>query len=174
MRMRFSQIIISLSITALMLIVLEIFSTALIPAFGLRDFMLPFNVLFILFLAFRVNTPILPILILVLQVFHSIFSVEGWAHGTFIGVIISIGITFLKDILAFKSAISTIIITFIAMVLWYVMTSLLFYISIGELQIMLTRVVDSLPECFVISLISPFFFSLLDKIWRVDSQLLEA
>lgn len=168
MNQRMSSLLISLTITIILLTVLEIISTTVIPAIGLRNFILPFNVLFILFLGFRVSTSALPVLVLVVQLFHSVFSVEGWAHGTFTGIIICVAISFLSDIIDFTSALSTMVITFISLLVWFIFTSILFYMSSQDLDFVLNRIFDSIPECVVLSVLSPFFFVLLDRIWRVD------
>ena len=168
MNSHFNSRLISLSLTALLLIVLEIIATALIPALGFHDFLLPFNVLFVLFLAFRVSTPALPFFILIIQIFHNIFSIENWAHGTLSGLAISLGINYLKNIINFTTVISTMVITFIAMLSWYVMTSFFLYVSVKNLNLILNRLWGSLPECFIIALISPCFFIILNQIWKVD------
>ena len=168
MNSQFNNRLLALSLTALLLMGLEIVSTALIPALGFHNFLLPFNVLFILFLAFRVNTPALPFFILIIQLFHNIFSIEDWAHGTLSGLAICLGISYLKNIIDLTTVASTMMMTFLAMLSWYVMTSLFLYISVKDLDLLLNRLWDSLPESFVIALLSPFFFAVLNQIWKVD------
>lgn len=41
-------------------------------------------------MAIRLNAPILPWLIMILQLVHSAFSIEGWALGTLAGIIVMI------------------------------------------------------------------------------------
>ena len=168
MSSRLTETFLSLFLTVLLLMALEVICTALIPAFGFYHFLLPFNVLFILFLAFRVNSPFLPVFILIIQIFHSVFSVESLAHGTLSGITICLFISYVKSIIEFTTVISTIVITFMAMIVWYVITSVFLYISLGDLDFILNRFWSSLPEYFVISLISPFFFGILGRIWKLN------
>lgn len=168
MNYKIGEIAISFLVTVLLLTVLEIIATAFIPAIGFVNIMLPFNVLLILFLAFRVKTPYLPLLILGIQLFHSIFSVEGWAHGTLTGVLICIGIGLLKDIIELTNSLITIFVTFVATVLWYFISSLFFFVSVRDINLVSERFFDGIPESIIIGLISPVFFLILDKIWRVD------
>lgn len=168
MNFRISNTLLSLLLTILLLMFLETISTALIPALGFHGLLLPFNVLFILFLAFRVHTPMLPIYVLMIQFFHSIFSVDGWAHGTLNGLVICLGINYLKNIINFTTTVSIMVITFVAMIAWYIMTAFLLYVSAKNLDLALNRLWGSFPECLIISLISPAFFTVLGRIWRVD------
>src|SRR3990167_5239120 len=108
MRTGLYDTILRLEITLFILLILEVFSSAVMPAIGFRDFTLAFNVLIIIFLGFRYSGAVLPWFILILSLLHSSFSIEGWAVGTFAGVIICILITYLKDIVQISSLISTI------------------------------------------------------------------
>ena len=168
MNSRLTSTLCSLFLSILLFIVLEVTSTALIPALGFESFILPFNVLFILFFAFQPNTPSLPVFILLIQVCHSIFSVEGWGIGTLGGVAVAIGVNYLKSIIDLSTTISTIIVTLIAVLSWYIITSFFIYLSAESLDIALHRLWNSLPECVVISLLSPIFFAIVGRIWRVN------
>lgn len=77
MRMRLSQLLISFAITLAMMIGLEVVTSSLLPAMGWKEYRLTFNVLLILFLAIRLDSPMVPWMILGLQMIHSVFSVEG-------------------------------------------------------------------------------------------------
>src|SRR6187402_3439661 len=99
MRMKFSQLLISFGITLALLIGLEIVTSTLLPAMGWKEYRLTFNVLIILFLAIRMDSPLVPWLILGLQMVHSIFSIEGWALGTLAGLIVMMSANYLKEIL---------------------------------------------------------------------------
>ena len=167
MKLKISQIIPSFIITILVLIVLEILITTLLPILGIEHYRLPFNILIILFLAFKLETPFIACLILVVQLFYSIFSVEGWAYGTFAGIIVCIIISYLRDMLHFDSKLFTVFVTQIFQVVWFIIVSFLIYLRLGTTEYILLKLARFLPESIVISLIAPFFFMLLDQIWRV-------
>ena len=87
------NLLVPLFITLLILIVLEILSTTFLPFFGLIKYRIPFNILIVLYLCFKLDSPHVAIFILITQYVHSFFSVEGWEMGTIAGVIISISIS---------------------------------------------------------------------------------
>ena len=60
-------------ITSILLIVLQVLSTAVLPILGLTKYRLPFNILIILFLAFKLESPFLAIFILIFQYIYSFF-----------------------------------------------------------------------------------------------------
>ena len=170
--MKYSPIDLLLGIlkTSILLIMLEIFTSAFLPMIGLIDFKPAFSVLIVLFLAFKLDTPVLPFLILVTQYVHSIFSIEGWAIGTLAGIIVSLSVRYLKDLLDFTTAISTIVVVQIFQLAWFLMISFMLCIKIGTFSSFLHIFWQFVPESFVISIISPFFFVLLDKVWKLGDN----
>ncbi len=98
MKMRFSQIVFAFILTLGLLIGLEIITSTLLPILGWSEYRLTFNVLIILYLALRLESPMVPWLILILQTVHSAFSVEGWALGTLAGLIVLVSANYLKEL----------------------------------------------------------------------------
>lgn len=170
MKIKLSDALPSLLITLLMLILLEIIGSTLFPVLGLAKYRLPFNILIILFLGFKLETPILSFLILVVQYFHSLFTIEGWAMGTFAGVFVCILISYFRELIHFSSSVVTVIITQIFQIVWFIFVSGILYFKVGSFGPVLEKLYRFLPESIVISLLAPFFFSLLDKIWKVSEQ----
>lgn len=159
-----------MGVTILILIVLEIFSTAFFPMIGLTKYRIPFNVLIVLYIGFKQNTPLTSILILILQYTHSFFSIEGWEMGTIAGILICIVISYLKDLLSFSSSILTILVTQMFQFLWFIIVSILFYIKEEELSFIIDKFWRFLPESILISLLAPFLFNILDVIWGSESN----
>lgn len=164
------DILIGILKTCCLLIALEIFTTAFLPAVGIVNFRPEFNVLIVLFLAFKLETPVLPWLILVVQYAHSLFSIEGWAIGAFTGVLISLSVRFLKDMLDFSTAISTIIVVQIFQVIWFLVSSFLLSLKLGDFGSYLYLFGADLPESLALSILAPFFFFVLDRFWKVNSR----
>ena len=75
MRSQLKDLILPLLITLFIFLGLNIASTALLPAFGLSTYILPFNVLFVLYLGFKLQTLWLPVMIFIVQYFFSFFSI---------------------------------------------------------------------------------------------------
>jgi hypothetical protein len=170
--MKYSPLDIALGIvkTSILLILLEIFTSAFLPSLGIIDFKPAFSVLIVLFMAFKLETPVLPYLIFATQFVHSIFSIEGWAIGTLAGVIVSLSVRYLKDLLDFSTAISTIVVVQIFQLAWFILISFLICIKLGDFSSYLHLFWQFVPESIVLSIISPLFFVLLDKVWKVGDS----
>jgi len=170
MRGNWIQLMKPLGITILILVVLEIISTALLPMIGLTKYRVPFNVLIILYMGFKLETPYTSLLILVLQYTHSFFTIEGWEMGTIAGVMICIVISYLKDLLHLSSSIITIFVTQMFQFLWFVIVSSLIYLKADNFSYIVEKFWRFLPESILISLMAPFLFGILDVIWRGENQ----
>lgn len=170
--MRYSAKDIALGIikTLLLLIALEVFTSALLPAIGLVNFKPAFSVLIVLFMAFKLETPVLPFLILLTQYTHSVFSIEGWGIGTLAGIIVALSVRYLRDLLHFSTAISTIVVVQIFQIAWFVMVSFMLSLKLGDFGAFFNIFWQFVPESFFISIISPFFFMVLDRVWGVKDS----
>lgn len=169
--MSMSDILLGLLKTTLLLIFLEIFTSAVLPAIGISNFKPEFNVLIILFLAFKLETPGVSYIVLFIQFIHSIFSIEGWAIGTFVGVLIYLGVGYVKDMLNFTTAISTIIVVQIFQVIWFLISAFLITIKLGDMSSFFGVFWQYIPESLLLSILSPFFFQLLDRFWVVKNRM---
>lgn len=156
--------------TAFLLIAMEIFSSALLPALGIIDFKPAFNVLIVLYLAFKLEVPFLPFLILSFQYIHSAFSIEGWATGTIVGIIIAMSVRYVKDMLNFTTAISTIVVVQIFQIAWFMIMSIILSLKVGDFSHFITIFIKYLPESIFLSLISHHFFLLLDRFWKIGKN----
>jgi uncharacterized membrane protein YvlD (DUF360 family) len=156
-----------MAITLLILIVLEVFSTAVLPVFGLTKFRIPFNILIILFFGFKLQSAHTAVLILVTQYVHSFFSVEGWEMGTIAGVVVCLVISYLKDLIHLTSSAVTILVTQLFQILWFAIVAAFIYFKLGSYVYVLEKFWRFLPESLAVSFLAPFFFSLLDRIWRM-------
>lgn len=170
MKIRTTDVVPRLFITILVLIVLEVISSAVLPLFSLNKYMLPFNVLIVLYLGFKLENPYLAVMIIVVQFFHSIFSIEGWEIGTIAGVLICVIISYLRDVLHFTNVVVTVFVTQIFQALWFVIVSFLLYIKIGNVQFIVEKFWKFIPESIVISILAPIFFTFFDKIWGVKDE----
>ena len=167
---QFKKIIVPLLASMLVLIFLEIFSTAILPAFGIEAYKIPFHILLTLFMAFKLETVYLPFLILIMQYVHSFFSIEGWEMGTIAGVFVCILIAYFKDILHFSSYLITVVVTQISQAVWFGIVSLILYFKGADITFFVDKFWRFIPESIVASLIAPIFFSLFDKIWNISEK----
>ncbi len=166
MRYSLHEVILSTLKTAMLLILVEVFTSAILPAIGINNFKPAFNVLIILYLAFKLEVPFLPFLILLFQYIHSVFSIEGWAAGTLAGILVSLSVKYVKDMLNFSTAASTIIVVQVFQIAWFVIMSLVLTIKLGDFSHFFTIFIKYLPESVFLSLVSYGFFKLLDRIWK--------
>lgn len=167
MKYQLKNILPSLILTILILILLEVISSAFLPLIGLTKYRVPFNVLIVLFIGFKVEAPYQAILIFIIQYLHSFFSIEGWAMGTIAGVCITLIISYLKDLIHFTSAGATIVVTQIFQTVWFLIVSIFIYIQTNSFNYILDKFWRFIPESILISLLAPFVFTVLDRIWNV-------
>lgn len=153
-----------------LLIVLEIFSTAFLPAIGIENVRLAFNVLIVLYLAFKIETPFLAFLILIVQYVHSAFSIEGWGIGTLVGIVVAMSVRYLRDLLQFSTAISTMVVVQIFQIAWFLMSAFLLSLKLGSFENFFFIFWKNVPASFVLTLMAPFFFKLLDNFWRTSDR----
>ena len=170
MRISLQDIILGSLKTILLLIFVEVFSSAVLPALGILDFKPAFNVLIILYLAFKFEAPALPFLIFLFQYVHSVFSIEGWATGTLAGILVSLSVKYVKDMLNFSTAISTIIVVQIFQIAWFIIVAIILSLKLGDFSYFFGIFIKYLPESVFISLVSHLFFKLLDRIWKLEGQ----
>ena len=170
MRLRFTELLISVALTLALLLALEVVGTTFLPLFGLVKYRLPFNVLLALFLAFRVNSPFVAIMIMILQYLHSFFSIEGWGMGTLIGVIVAILISYLRELIHFTTHLSTILVTQAFQVVLFLIFAFFMYVKMDNWSYLFDRTFSFVFESFAVSLMAPFFFAFLDRVWHVDKR----
>lgn len=152
-------------LTLVILSLLEILVTSILPIFGLEQFKLPFHVVVILYLCFKIENLYLPIMIILVEFVHGFFSIEGWEIGTVCGVMIYFLILFLKDLINLTSSIMIIFLVGIFQLMWFLFSSILYYIQLGDFQYLFQRFWNFLPESLLVSICAPLLFTLLDVIW---------
>jgi hypothetical protein len=168
MRMKLSQTLVSFAITLGLLIGLEIVTSTVMPAVGWKEYRMTFNVLIILFLAIRMDSPLVPWLILGLQMIHSIFSIEGWALGTLAGLIVMMSANYLKEVLQLTTAFMTMLTVQLFQVIWYVTVTLVICLKISDFDKFGLILWSFIPGSIMLSLISPLLFWMLGMIWKVS------
>jgi hypothetical protein len=162
--------LISFAITVALLIGLEIVTSTIMPVFGWKEYRLTFNVLIILFLAIRMDSPGVPWMILGLQMIHSIFSIEGWALGTLAGIIVMLSANYLKELLHLTTAFMTMLVVQFFQVIWFITVTLVICLKIGDFEKFGLIAGSFIPGSIFLSLISPILFWMLSLIWKVPSQ----
>ncbi len=170
MKPRFSQMLISFAITLALLVGFEIITATILPALGWKEYRLTFNVLIILFLAIRLESPFVPWMILGLQIIHSIFSVEGYALGTLAGIIVMVSANYLKELLHLSTAFMTMLVVQFFQVIWFVTVSVVICLKVSDFSKFGMIVWSFIPGSILLSLFAPILFWLLGNIWRVSSD----
>lgn len=158
-------------ISLLFLVILEIISSSLFPIVGLRDYVFPFHILLVLYMGFKIETPVISLLVFGVEFIHHAFSIEGWEVGTLAGISVCIIISYLREIIRLNSFFMTLIITQLFQVLWFSLVSLLLYLKTHDIEFLIGRFWRFIPESLFLSVCAPFLFSLLDVVWksRTDS-----
>jgi hypothetical protein len=159
---------IAFAISVGLLVGLEIMTATLLPALGWHEYRLTFNVLIILFLAIRLDSPWVPWMIMGLQVMHSVFSIEGYAVGTLAGLIVMMSANYLKELLHLTTAFMTMLIVQFFQIIWFVTVTLIICLKISDFSKFGMIMWSFIPGSIFLSLISPLLFWILSRIWRVS------
>lgn len=170
MKMRLSQLIVSFAISVALLLGLEIVTSSILPAIGWHEYRLTFNVLIIIFLTIKLDSPLVPWMVLGLQMVHSVFSVEGWALGTLAGLIVMISANYLKEILHLTTIFMTMITVQLFQIIWYLTVTITICLKISDFEKFGMIIWSFIPGSILLSLISPILFWILEKIWRVPFE----
>jgi len=170
MKYKLQELLPSLFATVLILVILDIITTSFFPSIGILRYKIPFSILIVLFIGFKIDTPWLPVIILIIQLVHSVFTVEGWAYGTFVGVLVCLVINYAKEILDFSNPLSTMVIVQIFQLIWFILLTLLICLKVGSYDAFFPRFFSFIPGSIVLSLISPFFFKIFEKIWKIPAN----
>jgi hypothetical protein len=168
--MRFSQLLVSFAITLTLLLLLEVVTSTVLPVMGWKEYRLTFNVLIILFLAIRMDSPLVPWLIMGLQIIHSIFSIEGWALGTLAGLIVLISANYLKEVLHLTTAFMTMFTVQLFQFIWYLTVTLVICLKISDFDKFGLILWSFVPGSILLSLVSPLLFWFLDTVWKVPND----
>lgn len=166
MNLRLKDLILATLFTLIILTVMEILTTSFVPSLGITKYRFSIHIIIILYLSLKLENPYLGAIIFFTQYTHSLFSVEGWAIGTFVGIIISIIISHLKDFIHLSNFVVIIFVTQIFMLIWFGLSSSLLLIHIDDGELIMDRFWHFLVESFILSLLAPFIFRFMDKIWR--------
>lgn len=170
MKNQLATLSVPLLITLFILVIVEIISSSFLPLLGLYNFKIAIHILITLFFAFKLGTIYVPILVFIIQYFHSFFSIEGWEVGTVAGVIICILTNFLKDVVHLTSVPLTILFVQIFQVVWLLIICGLLYFKGVDTEFLTLKLWRFIPESIFISAVAPFFFNLLENFWKVDDK----
>lgn len=169
MRPEVRHLFLPLFLSGMILIILEIIATTLLPMLNLLNYGLSFNILLVLYMGFKLQTPYLSLMILYIQYIHSMFTIEGWEVGTIAGILTCILISYLRDFVHLTSVVLTILVTFLFQCFWFVLVTFIIALKSNDMFSVVQRFWIFLPEAIVLALFSPLLFNFLDKIWRSAS-----
>ncbi len=164
--LRLKYIIQPMLITLVILILLEIFSSTVMPIMGVVNYRLSFNILIIIYMGFRIQAPVLALQIAAVQYVHSMFTIEGWELGTIAGIIICVAISYLREVLHLSSALLTILVMVVFQLAWFLLVAIMMLIQSVEFAHILDKFWHFLPEGAVLALIAPLCFRILDLVWQ--------
>ncbi len=146
-------------------VVVEIILASFLPLFISSKLRFSITTLITLYVILNKDYFGVPFLIFILQYIHSLFSIEGWEIGCFIGIFLWILITYIKDMIHLKSILSIILVNFVSCGLWLVLSSVAIGLKVGGFDDFFTYLRLNLIEIVVISLLSPILFTAFEKIW---------
>ena len=151
-------------------IAFDLFFMTILPLLSLKWMAVSITQIVIIFLSFTIGYSWLPYGILVLQVSHGLFSLEGWALGTLIGTTFCLIMIRLKALVQISGPISTILTTYIIQLFWCLMAGVLTSLKNHDWKFFQLFFYQGLTYGIMTALISPVVFYLLRKIWLVPTN----
>lgn len=154
----------------LIFLFMEVFVSSFIPAM-ISTFHLPqFMPIFILFLGVRWDSPYRPVYILLLNIIHASFSTEGWAIGTFLGVLLAWPLGSLREIVHFSSTFVLSIFSFFFHLTWFFLGTFVFAMKNDNYGLLKIYAVPILLKSVFLCLCTPILFKVLDSVWNGDGN----
>ncbi len=157
-------------LTLFILVSLEVLSSTIFPFFGFSNFCIPFNLIILFYLAIRLETSFMSVLIFIVQYFHSFFTIESWAIGTFVGILICKIVTRFRDLIQISSYPLTVLVFQIFLIFWHLTYSTFIYFQSGGKSLFFENFWMTFLEGLLASLISYHIFQFLDKIWFAGKE----
>lgn len=90
--------------------------------------------------------------------------------GTIAGIVICLIMTYLRELIHFRSIPITIFVTQVFQFVWLGVVSLLLYVQYADIDYLITKFWFFLPESILLSFGAPFLFFMLDAIWSIQGQ----
>jgi hypothetical protein len=156
--------------TLLIVVLLDFLSSSFFPTFQMTYLFPSFHLLILIYLSFFQPAHRLPILVLIIESVHSIFTVEGWALGTITSCIIVNILVLIRDTIQFSSFLATFLLVYAVQILWAVISGTLLAIKLENWYIVESYFKFSLVQGIVLGLVALPFFKLLEKIWDKEDR----
>lgn len=152
--------------TLAIVFIFDFLSSTFFPTFQ-RTYLFPsFHILVITYLAFAQPSNRLPFLIIIISLFHSMFTVEGWAIGTITGCVIGIILVSIRDTIQFSSYIATFFMIYVVQILWSLVSGVLLSIKSEHWDVLKSYLIFSLSQGVVLGLVAFPVFKILERIWQ--------
>lgn len=149
----------------LLFIFMEVFVASFIPAM-ISTFHLPqFMPMFIIYLGVKWDSPYRPIYILILNLIHATFSTEGWAIGTFLGVLLAMPLSSLREIIHFNSNLVLTIFSFFFHLVWFFLGTIIFAMKNDNYELIKLYSMPILFKSLFLSFCTPVIFKILERFW---------
>ncbi|MDH4468631.1 MAG: hypothetical protein QE271_11290 [Bacteriovoracaceae bacterium] len=170
MNSRHSSPLMCMMKTVLICVFFDLFFMIFFPLISLKWVAVSVTQVAIIFLSFTVGFAWLPWGILTLQLFHSLFSLEGWALGTLIGVIICVVMSRLKAMIQLTGPLSIIMTTYFLQFAWCLMAGILTSLRNHDWKFFQLFVNQGLTYGLVTAALSPLLFFIFRNIWLVPTN----
>ncbi len=156
--------------TLVIVFIFDFLSSSFFPTFQQTYLFPSFHILIVIYFAFFQPAARLPFLILLVELFHSIFTVEGWALGTLTGCIVANILVLVKDTIQFSSFVATFFLVYAVQVLWSVISGIFLSIKLENWMILKSYFQFSLIQGIILGLVALPLLKLLEKIWDKEDS----
>lgn len=156
--------------TLIVVFIFDFLSSSFFPTFQQTYFFPSFHILILIYFAFFQPAERLPFLVLIVESFHSIFTVEGWALGTLTGCIVANILVLVKDTIQFSSFIATFFLVYAVQILSSVLTGIFLSLKFENWMVLKSYFQFSLVQGIVLGLFALPLFKVLEKIWDKEDS----
>ena len=149
---------ISLIVTTLILVFSDILVSTCFPLVGLENFRVSIVVLIILYLCFYFNNILIAPLIAYFYMVHGVFSLEHWSVGALSCLLVSILISFLRNLIHLNNFFVTFVFVQIFQILIFFLSRGMMYFKLGQGHFLSESSKFFVAESLIISVIGPIHF----------------
>lgn len=156
--------------TILLLLFIDFISATILPNIASPYFNISINVLIVIFLCFHMPPTLLPYVIFLIHLMHSVFTIESWALGTIVGCLLSFILIKLRDVIQFSSYLSTVILVFTIQLAWNLLSGFILGLKVQSWHWVMVYLEHALIQGVILAILSPIFFAILKMIWVKKDQ----
>jgi hypothetical protein len=123
------------------------------------------------YLSLKVQHARIPYLIFALCLSHSVFTSEGWAINTFIGILLYLVMSALREKVNLGSFFSLVCFYFISLFSWDLLRSIIWSMKSARISLIPEMISADILSNLILALITPLLVKLFASVWMSEKSL---